>query len=201
MPTGYTANIKDGISFNTFVLQCARAFGATITMRDAPDDTPIPERFEPSPWHLEKLDEAKKRLADLLTMPSTVAATKAGNEYLAELDAHTSRIAEKEALSAKYHAMLEGAKAWVPPTPDHEALKAFMIEQLTTSIPWDCDISYDLANPPALLSAQEWLNKHIAQARRDIHYHTIENQKEIDRTNTRNEWVATLRDSLDAPGT
>ena len=47
MPTGYTAPIKDGISFNDFMWGCARAFGALIMMRDDPPGTPIPERFEP----------------------------------------------------------------------------------------------------------------------------------------------------------
>ncbi|KKK60691.1 hypothetical protein LCGC14_3021870, partial [marine sediment metagenome] len=31
MPTGYTACIKDGISFEKFVMQCARAMGACVT--------------------------------------------------------------------------------------------------------------------------------------------------------------------------
>jgi hypothetical protein len=34
MPTGYTDKIKDGISFEEFVLSCARQFGACISMRD-----------------------------------------------------------------------------------------------------------------------------------------------------------------------
>lgn len=40
MPTGYTDAIKDGISFNQFILSCARAFGALITMRDEPSSVP-----------------------------------------------------------------------------------------------------------------------------------------------------------------
>lgn len=33
MPTGYTSSIKDGISFENFVLKCARNFGACIAWR------------------------------------------------------------------------------------------------------------------------------------------------------------------------
>lgn len=42
MPTGYTADIKDGITFRDFALRCARAFGATIMQRD--EDISIPPR-------------------------------------------------------------------------------------------------------------------------------------------------------------
>jgi hypothetical protein len=47
MPTGYTAPIADGMTFEQFALGCARAFGALVTMRDEPSDAPIPERLEP----------------------------------------------------------------------------------------------------------------------------------------------------------
>jgi hypothetical protein len=36
MPTGYTAAIKDGISFEKFVWDCARGMGALVMMRDEP---------------------------------------------------------------------------------------------------------------------------------------------------------------------
>lgn len=53
MPTGYTANIKNGITFEEFALDCARNFGALIIMRDEPKDAPIPEQFEASKHHEE----------------------------------------------------------------------------------------------------------------------------------------------------
>jgi hypothetical protein len=36
MPTGYTAAIGEGIEFDKFVMQCARAMGACVMMRDEP---------------------------------------------------------------------------------------------------------------------------------------------------------------------
>ena len=38
MPTGYTLDLYNGkdITFEEFVLKCARAFGALIDMRDEP---------------------------------------------------------------------------------------------------------------------------------------------------------------------
>ena len=34
MPTGYTADIKDGIDFKTYAMNCARAFGARVMLRE-----------------------------------------------------------------------------------------------------------------------------------------------------------------------
>ena len=64
MPTGYTASVADGrvTEFAPFALQCARAMGALIMMRDEPHDAPIPERFEASDYYSKSLAEARERL-------------------------------------------------------------------------------------------------------------------------------------------
>jgi hypothetical protein len=64
MPTGYTAAIKDGISFQQFAMACARAFGALVMMRDEPSSAPIPD-FQPSNFHVEHLELARAELARL----------------------------------------------------------------------------------------------------------------------------------------
>jgi len=50
MPTGYTLDLYDGknITFKEFVMKCAGAFGALISMKDESLDAPIPEHLEPS---------------------------------------------------------------------------------------------------------------------------------------------------------
>lgn len=46
MPTGCTAKLhEDDQSFRDFALTCARAFGATIAMREEPLDAPPSERL------------------------------------------------------------------------------------------------------------------------------------------------------------
>lgn len=48
MPTGYTADVQSGkvTDFAEYAMNCARAFGALVLMRDDPSDADIPERFE-----------------------------------------------------------------------------------------------------------------------------------------------------------
>ena len=59
MPTGYTAKLMEqGQTFPEFIMSCARAFGALIMMRDDPANAPIPEKFEPSDYHVRALKKA-----------------------------------------------------------------------------------------------------------------------------------------------
>ncbi len=53
MPTGYTQAIVDNpnLSFKSFVLQCSRAFGALVTMRDDDNNAPIPDEIKPDDYH------------------------------------------------------------------------------------------------------------------------------------------------------
>ena len=69
MPTGYTADVADGkiTEFTEYALQCARAFGACIMLRDDPVSSEIPE-FEPSDYSAKELAEAEKDLSQFLAM-------------------------------------------------------------------------------------------------------------------------------------
>ena len=64
MPTGYTAGVATGEikDFKTYALQCARAFGACIMLRDEPMSDEIPE-FKPSDHYEKSLAKATADLA------------------------------------------------------------------------------------------------------------------------------------------
>lgn len=193
MPTGYTAAIADGIDFKTFVMQCARAFGATITMRDEPLDAEIPDEFQPSDYHVKVLKDAKDKLAQLTAMSPESAEHAAHQDYVDRLKDHRRYLREKQELREKYNAMLAQAKAWVPPSADHAQLKTFMIEQITGSIDFDCSVHL---SPPERLSGAQWLENQINQATRDIAYHTKHDDEERERAQSRSQWVRQLRESL-----
>ncbi len=59
MPTGYTAAVQNGTvtRFADFAMNCARAFGALVELRDEMD-APIPDTFKPSTHHSESLKKA-----------------------------------------------------------------------------------------------------------------------------------------------
>jgi hypothetical protein len=197
MPTGYTADIEKGITFEQFIWSCARQFGALITMRDERSDAPIPEAFQPSTWNKDELAKAETLLAELKALTSDQANGKARVEYDGELAHHEKYIADKRELEKKYRAILAQVRVWHPPTPDHVGLKSFMEQQITESIKFDCGTEY--LTKPKLLSGTEWLNTKVQKCLRDIEYHSQEQAKEEERVAGRNTWLRELRKSVVVP--
>lgn len=197
MPTGYTADIAKGIDFTQYLLGCARAFGALVTMRDAPADTDIPDVFEPSDYNAKALVAARERLAALEVMSAEEAVRAAASAYDEQETRRVVRLQEIAELRAKYEAMLLKAKAWKPPTPEHQGLSDFMQEQIVRSIEFDCGSSY-YEKPTERLTGPQWLAEAKASAQRDIEYHTKHHADEVKRCADRAAWVKALRDSLPA---
>lgn len=193
MATGYTADIAKGITFRKFALDCARAFGACITIRDEPGGgEAIPAQFNPSEHHEKELAQARARLDVLNSLTSEEVARKADSHNRDALDTFNAREKEKSDLKAKYDAMLAQVKAWNPPTPSHVDMKTFMVEQIEKSIQWDCSPG----SKPKELDAKTWLRTQIESALWDIGYHEREHAAEVLRARQRTEWVKALRDSL-----
>jgi hypothetical protein len=196
MPTGYTADVQSGkiTRFEDFAMQCARAFGALLMMRDDPLDAPVPEEFKPSDYYREALDRNEKRLAELKAMSpaAIIAASRAAqSDALARHEAHEAGKAEHR---ARYEAMLAKVRAWTPPTPEHEGLRAFMEQQLTESIRFDCRPW----GPPEQRSPAAWYELELSDAEQAVARSRKALADEIERTEGRNRWLADLRRSLTA---
>lgn len=194
MPTGFTDAVKDGISFTEFALQCARAFGACISLRDEPLSAEIPE-FKPSDYHHVALRAARNKLAELQTLTPKQATDAATCAYNKECERYASILQERKELRTKYETMLARVEAWQPPTAEHEGLKKFMREQLTCSIENDCDDSY--YSIPLQQAGTDWLARQLEAVARSIKYHEEEQAAEVLRVVQRNAWVRALRASLE----
>ena len=196
MPTGYTASIKGGIDFKTFALDCARAFGACVTLRDEPaGGDRIPAVFEPSEYHLKAAEAARSELAALETMGTSELESKATKEWENSEMHRQERLAEKRKLRGAYESMLSKVNSWTPPTMEHDGLKVFMQKQIRESIEWDCNEHYDIT-PAARVTGSEWATKRRAKLALDIEYHEREHAAEVSRAEGRTAWVRALRDSL-----
>ena len=192
MPSGYTADIAKDISFNDFVLQCARAFGATITLRDDPLSPDIPE-FKPGSYHTKGLASAQTRLFELTEMCETSKIRDAAKYNTKNYENFLNVEAADMDLRDKYETMLQKVESWQPPTTSHTELKEFMIKQLNDSIEWDCSYARET---PVPLTAEEWYFNEIEITTKNIVYHTEEYVKEIKRVKERNAWVKDLKESL-----
>lgn len=190
MPTGYTADVGEGkiTTLREFAMICARAFGACITMRDAPMDADIPERFEPDfRYYAESLAAANALLIELNEVSSDEAERRATTEYIEQLASHEKYWAERDLENDRYRTMLSSVQAW---NTEADGIKEFMIQQLEISI------SDYRSDPPTLLTGPEWLRKKRSNALRDIAYYEKQIAEEIHRTEMRNLWLAALRRSL-----
>jgi hypothetical protein len=199
MPTGYTAPIKDGISFKEYAMGCARAFGALIMMRDEPSDAPIPEAFEPSDYNSKRIEEHESELAKVKAMDAEQCQAAAVKEHANDVARFSKYIEENRELEAKYKAMLEQVEAYEPPSPDHVKFKEFMRSQITESIQFDCGGDYheQLAKINATTpNGEQWQATKIATLAKDIAYHAKQHAEELERTEGRNRWVRELRESL-----
>ena len=191
MPTGYTLEIANGQTFEDFVLGCARAFGACITLRDEPQNSDIPE-FELNTYHIDRLAEYTKELKEVLELTSEELNTRAQNQFNSELENYYERVDENNSTQDNYTAMINNVEEWGPPTEDHKELKKFMLKQLKDSKELD-DYIPDM---PVRKTGEQWLADKVKSISWYIEYHTKENTKEIERVASRNKWVKQLKESI-----
>lgn len=196
MPTGYTASVATGevTEFAEYAMQCARAFGACIMLRDEPMSSEIPE-FTPSDHNAKALDKAERELAEFAAMTSDERRLLYEEETKQRIARANEGIEAQQKQRDRYEAMLEKAKAFKAPTADHQNYAAFLVSQLEESIKFDCSGDY-YQKELQPVSFDQWQSQKRAGLIRDLAYHEKANREEIERTASRNEWVKALRESL-----
>lgn len=192
MPTGYTSDILEFKSFKDFALQCARAFGACVSMRDQSLDKPIPEELPLSDYHLEALRLATDKLQKIIAASDEELIAQLEQEYTDDVLSHLKDLSHKKEEERAYRHFLEMAKAWNPPSSEHKGLKDFMITQLEETIKFDCYYS----GAPQKPSLEMWKDSKFKEYRKDIIYHTDKYEKEKQRNHQNNLWIKQLRESL-----
>lgn len=196
MPTGYTSGVATGkvTDFREYALQCARAFGACIELRDEPMSSDIPE-FKASDRSAKALQKAERELDEFMAMNQEDRHAMYEAESSARIARANERIKENQESLARYEAMLKKAKAFKAPTADHQEYAAFLVSQLEDSIRFDCMDDY-YEKEKQSISFSEWQTDKRVKLVRDIEYHKKENREELARTALRNAWVQALKDSL-----
>ena len=194
MPTGYTAEVQEGkiTELEDFVLICARAMGACIMQRD----NDLHERHAlrtPAPHYRQWAQEAQEEYERALSWTISEAQDMADKDYQKHVVAWKEREAKRVEEKERYEAMVAKVTAWEPPTPEHEGLKTFMLEQLTESIRFDCNYSYPKPFPQ---SGQEYKDAQLAGASESMARYDAMDAEEVERCRTQNEWIVALYESL-----
>jgi hypothetical protein len=200
MPTGVTGAIYNGdnVSPKDFIMTCSKQFGAMYHMRDERSDAPI-KYPELTSYHINALKRAKEELAKIETITVAEALVIVKEEQARTLAEHDKIIAERKALELRYLAMIDEVELWTPPTPEHEGVKTFAIEQLRSSIHHDCRTTYyeDLKRQSQEETPEEYLRQRLMAAHRDIKYHEENHAKELQSVAERTKWITDLQDSLE----
>lgn len=201
MPTSYTATIEKGISFPEFAMNCARNFGALISMRDDPMDTEIPDEFPPDEYYKNKIIHLESEIKELEKKSLPELDSLMLNEFNNEVKSLKQYIEKDSSLLQKYESMLAKVEQWNPPTVDHEELKNFMISQIWDSIKFDCNQNYweeklknKLDNKPT--HAEQWRENKLNVFQEGLFRCKKEWRKEQKRATERTEWVRQLKKSL-----
>ena len=195
MPTGYTAELMEkGMKFEDFVLNCARAFGACISLRDE-NISKAPRKIKEDSYHKKELDNAIKELAKwnkLTKKQKTGIVEKERIEAIKDAKKYQKK---NEDENDRLIIMKANVLDWTPPTPEHVNLKNFMLEQIDTSmhIPdyYDKEIKEWEGYTTAYL-----IKNRTDDYIRDVEYHRKELEKEIGRNNGNNDWLEQLYKSL-----
>jgi len=190
MPTGYTAAIERGTTFKNFVLHCARAH--LISMRDDPLDAEIPDVVHPDRYHFNSAQEALIRLGKLKVLTVEQAKDKADKEFKEETRVYEGNLKQHKKVKALYDAMLKQVQSWQPPTPDHQELKEFMIQQINISKPNEY-----YRRKPRRKSGQSWLKTQIEEATSDLAYHEGKYAEEVVSCTKSTAWIKALKRSLE----
>lgn len=200
MPTGYTACIKDGVSFKEFAMGCARAFGACISMRDEPWDAKIPKAFEPSDYHKKGAIAHEHEFKRVERMSDKACQRASQGAYNTRLGQIKTYINQELLLKKKYEKMLEQVRSWKCSESLNE-FKKFMDTQIVESIENDCDITYwekqlETLEAEGPWSGKKWRAKRFKELRWELQYDLKEHEKEVARVAERNKWIRDLRESL-----
>lgn len=203
MPTGYTYGILNGKvnTFAEFTKVCMKAFGACIHMKDEDNDKPyVPDKV--SDYHIKALHEAKMELAKARTTPDNILI-KRKKSYLEGREIKLLyNIKKIEGNQQKLKTMIAECTVWKAPTSEHEELKDFMLEQLTTTLKHDGDDSYyrtkliQVRNSLKSIDPEKIRTENIEGAEDSVKYHTKQLKEEEERVAKRNKWVTDLYKSL-----
>lgn len=199
MPTGYTYGIEDGkiTTAKDFLMLCARNFDACFSMRDESFDAEIPEKFEKNAYYEENIKREQEELNMWINMTPEESHEKY-EEYIKSKNDN----AEKELIkllnnNKSYIKIFMGISNWTPPTPDHECLKEFALNQLNMSME---DINFAMERLWDTIKTNEnyneWLKNNIILCKESIEYYKKSDRDETTRIERRNKWIEKLRESL-----
>lgn len=189
MPTGYTYPVLEGQSFEGFVWHCAQAF-----FHDPPTPLPLTKRwsYEDNSYPKKELGRQQTRLTQLMKITEdewVVERNTANQEVIVrDKEYRKTKLEENKLLSQ----MAKRVEEWEPPTENHAALKAYMLDQLKISMNTHID------DEPYGICKRS-LSDEIDRTKKEIEYHTTKLNEDEERIEERHAWIQELHRQIPQP--
>lgn len=136
MPTGYTSYINDGeiTSGKEFLKLCTRAFGIAVDLKDESLDVPTPNHFEPNPYYEKAYKDSLVSKEKAYSMTLEEAKEDMISKFKNNKASAKRCLKDYKDEDKKYLKVREEVEKWIPPTPEHENLKKFCLDQIDMSL-------------------------------------------------------------------
>lgn len=203
MPTGYTAYIQDGkvATGKEFLKLCTRAFGIAVDLKDKPLSVPTPEYFKPDPYYENKYKESLKSKDKVYHMSFEEAKEDMISKFKNNKESAEKCLKRYKSEDEKYLKVRAEVEKWIPPTPEHENLKKFCLEQIDISLntnlyKWceeDINKKLDISDKAVNDYIEDLKKSEDEKVKRNYNHW----QAEIKRTNERNQWMEQFLNSLE----
>lgn len=199
MPTGYTAKVQNGeiTDPKEYILNCARNFGALIHMRDS-DSCEI-EKRKVDNYYLERMESSIKDYQDFIKLSDDEIEKRINKEYDEAVLRQEKGLNSFYEHEKRYQDMIEKVSEWVAPTGDHVQLKDFAINQLKTSLEYDCSdyLRKSYLKKIEKQTIEEYKASMIQNYLEDIEYNSKHYKEELERVKEVNKWIDELINSFE----
>lgn len=207
MPTGYTYFIENGdISTGAeFLKKCIRNFGCCIDQREDSLSAPLVTEVKPSSCYKERYENTVKKYDEFKSKTSDEIREMMRGNRDKDLSDTERYLSKQKLLRNKYLAVREDVENWVPPTPDHEGIKRFALEQIGKSIPTESELNrleekiYNLKNSNHEIDEGE-VGQYVIDTtkffKRDIEYYKQMMADEEERASKRTKFIQDFLSSL-----
>lgn len=203
MPTGYTSYIKDGeiTSGKEFLKLCTRAFGIAVDLKDESLDVPTPNHFEPHPYYEKAYKDSLVSREKAYSMTLEEVKEDIISKYNDNKGRAAKILEEYKDEDKKCLKVREEVEKWIPPTPEHENLKKFCLEQIDMSLNTGLYEWYEKDINKELDTSDDTVRKYIDNLK-DYADEKLKRayknwQEELRRVEEKNLWMKQFLDSLD----
>lgn len=203
MPTSFTAFVLENPSatFEQFAWLCTRAMMPTILLRDSdlriPTEADLVQAIGASGLVGEEERFAAKQaeLAAAEAKTSEQWAAENAASFARRSKEHEESAVRSKAARERLQAMLMHTTMWSPPSPEHEGLKKFMVDQLTGEVG-----RTDPGPAPTPMSDDDFQADMLAYYRRAVEYGKQYLEQAQRNVAHRQAWFLALQQSVPRPG-